>query len=88
MKKTTALGFLLLIALFSYTSKKNQKKQRDIPNKYEVNEKQLMINRNNHNEPIEVTKGISAKQRPVNHFLGQRKGKVIYIKKNHTIVLE
>ena len=87
MKKFITLGLLLLIALFSYTSKRQPKKQRDIPNKYEANEKQLMINRNNHDEPIEITKGISDKQRPVNHFSGQRKGKVIYIKKN-TIVLE
>ncbi|MFV8392601.1 hypothetical protein [Flavobacterium sp. LB2P6] len=87
MKKIIVVGLLLMIALFSYTSKRQPKKQRDIPNKYEVNEKQLMINRNNHDEPIEITKDISEKQRPVNHFLGQRKGKVNY-PKNHTTVLE
>ncbi|MDI6051276.1 hypothetical protein QLS31_15725 [Flavobacterium sp. XS2P24] len=85
MKKIIILGLLLFIALFSYTSKKQSEKQRNTQNKYDANEKQLIINRsdyplNKFDEPIKNTMDISAKQRPVKHFSRHRKGKVIYIK--------
>ncbi len=85
MKKIIILGLLLFIALFSYTSKKQPEKQRNTQNKYDANERQLIINRrdyplNKFDEPIKSTIDISGKQRPVKHFSRHRKGKIIYIK--------
>ena len=96
MKKIIFLGLLLLIALFSYSSKEQSEKQRDTQNKYGTNERQQMINRNKHplnkfDDPIQNTIGISDKQRPVKHFSRHRKGKIIYIKNNtktHNTVFE
>ena len=92
MKKIIVLGLLIFIACFAYTSKKQLEKKRDPQNKYDVNEKQLMINRNNHSsykfdEPINNNLNISNKQRPVKHSSRHRKGKIIY-SKTHTFVLE
>lgn len=92
MKKIIVLGVLIFIACFAYTSKKQPEKKRDPQNKYDVNEKQLMINRNNHSsykfdEPINNNLNISNKQRPVKHSSRHRKGKIIY-SKTHTFVLE
>ena len=85
MKKIIVLGLLLFIASFAYTSKKQPEKQRSTQNKYDTNEKQLIINRNDYplntfDDAIKNTIGISAKQRPVKHFSRHRKGKIIYIK--------
>lgn len=72
--------------------KKKPEKKRDSQNKYDVNEKQLMINRNNHSsykfdEPINNNLNISNKQPPVKHSSRNLKGKIINTK-NHTFVLE
>jgi hypothetical protein len=87
MKKIIVLGLLLFIASFAYTSKKQPEKQRSTQNKYDTNEKQLIINRNDYplntfDDAIKNTIGISAKQRPVKHFSRHRKGKIIYSKDN------
>ena len=81
MKKIIVFVLLLFIALFSYTSKKQPKKQRDTPKKYNANENQLLINRNNHSlkkfdEPMQSPIGIYNKQPPVKHFARHRKGKL------------
>ena len=96
MKKIIVLGLLLFIALFSYTSKKQPEKEEDVQNKYDRNEKQLLINSNSHSlnkfdEPLKRTIDISKKQRPVKHFSRHRKGKIIYTKnypKTQTIAFE
>ncbi len=92
MKKIIVLGLLIFIASFAYISKKQPEKKRAPQNKYDVNEKQLMINRNNHSsykfdEPINNNLNISKKQLPVKHSSRHRKGKIIY-SKTHTFVLE
>ena len=93
MKKIIVLGLLIFIASFAYTSKKQPEKKRDTQNKYDVNEKQLMmIDRNNHSsykfdEQIDNNLNISNKQRPVKHSSRHRKVKIIY-SKTHTFVLE
>jgi hypothetical protein len=92
MKKIIVMGLLIFIASFAYTSKKQPEKKRDSQNKYDVNEKQLMINRNNHSsykfdEPINNNLNISNKQPPVKHSSRNLKGKIINTK-NHTFVLE
>ncbi|MGZ9735703.1 hypothetical protein [Flavobacterium sp. GNP002] len=92
MKKIIVVGLLIFIASFAYISKKQPEKKRDPQNKYDVNEKQLMINRNNHSsykfdEPINNTLNISNKQLPVKHSSRHRKGKIVY-SKTHTFVLE
>ena len=88
MKKIIVLGFLLLIALFTPSSKKHLTKQTDIYNKNESTEKQLLINNNNNHrmhkfdEPNQITIEISDKQQEVKQFSKHRKGKIIYTKNN------
>ncbi|MDI5887116.1 MULTISPECIES: hypothetical protein [Flavobacterium] len=96
MKKIIALGLLLFMTLFSHTSKIQSEQKRNIQNKYDANEKQLIINRNDYplnkfDDPIKYTMDTSAKQRPIKHFSRHRKGKIIYIQKHkkiNTLVLE
>lgn len=96
MKKILILGLLLFIASFAYTSKKQPEKKRETQNKYDINEKQLIINRNYYplnklDEPIKNTIGISEEEIPVKHFSRHRKGKIIYTRNNtktNTYVLE
>ena len=96
MKKIIIFGLLVFIGLFSHTSKKQLEKEKDIPIKYNSNEKQLLINSNNHlsnkrDEPIKTYIDSSKKQHPVKHFSRHRKGKIIYIKnypKTPTIAFE
>ena len=96
MKKIIILGVLLFIASFTYTSKKQTEKLRDTPNKYDMNEKQVILNRNDYplnkfDDPIKNTIGISEEETQVKHFSRHRKGKIIYTRNNtktHTYVLE
>ena len=87
MKKIIVLGFLLLIALFTPSSKKQLTKQTDIYNKKEETEKQLLINNNNYrmhkfDEPDQITIEIYDKKQEVKQFSRHRKGKIIYTKNN------
>ncbi|MFV8270100.1 hypothetical protein ACNQGP_09220 [Flavobacterium sp. GT2N3] len=96
MKKIIVLGFLLLIVLFTHSSKKQLTKQSGTHNNNEATEKQLIINNTDHrlhkfDEPIQTTIEVSDKQHAVKQFSRRRKGKIIYIKNNtktQTIVFE
>lgn len=85
MKKIIVFSLLLFLAFFSHTSKKQPIRQRDVKYEYNVNERQQLIQTNNHSlykfdEPIKNTMILLNKERPVKHFSRHRKGKIIYKK--------
>lgn len=94
MKKIIVFGLLLFVAFFSNNSKKQPKRQRNVNHKYNVNERQQLIQTNNHSlykfdEPIKNSMILLNKEIPMKHFSRHRKGKIIYKKNNpinHTIV--
>jgi hypothetical protein len=96
MKKIIVLGFLLLIVLFTPSSKKQPTKQTEIYNKNEATKKQVIINntglhKHKFDEPDQITIEINDKKQEVKQFSRHRKGKIIYIKNNtktQTIVFE